>query len=174
MLNNPKFEASYCRLFSTDVVGIIGEDPATDAFFVAFYRLFLSDKNVSKFFANSDMAHQVDMLKRSLFQLTSCWVLGRPSSELVRLAELHRKLNISPDLLDIWLEALLETIAAADPEYDEATRLAWCWALAPGIFYMKSFLQGNFSAGKTHDSHGDSPVWQSGAMDPAGPRVNPL
>jgi truncated hemoglobin YjbI len=172
MLSNPKFEASYCRLFSTEVVGIIGESPAIDTFFVEFYRLFLSDKNVSKFFANSDMTHQIGMLKRSLFQLTSCWVLGKPSSELVRLAELHSKLKISPDLLDIWLEALLDTIAAADPEYDEATRLAWCWALAPGIFYMKSFLQGNVLPGKPHDSPRGSPVWHSGVMDPAGSRVN--
>lgn len=172
MLNNPEFEASYCRLFSTDIVGIIGEDPATDAFFIEFYRRFLSHKSVSKLFANTDMAHQIAMLKHSLFQLTSCCVLGRPSSELVRLAELHRKLGVSPDLLDKWFEALLETIAAADPEYDEVTRLAWCWALAPGIFYLKSFVQGNSAPGGIHDIGRGSPVWRSGTMDPVGPRVD--
>ena len=172
MLENPKFEASYCRLFFTDIVGIMGEDPAIDAFFVQFYKRFLRDESVAKLFANTDMDHQIGMLKHSLFQLTSCCVLGKPSAELVRLAEVHRKLGISPEFLDKWLEALLDTIAIADPEYDEATRLAWCWALAPGIFYLKSVMREDSGAEEVYEGINVAPVWRSGAMDRAGPGIS--
>ena len=109
------------------------------------------------------------MLPSSLFQLTSCAVLGRPSHGLIRLAEIHKRLGIRPVLLDQWFEALLQTVARNDPDFDDATRLAWCWTIAPGIFFVKSFLEGNA------DRHGDPaaalpPYWQSGAYDPSGPR----
>ena len=35
------------------------------------------------------------------------------------------------------MQALIDTAAEFDPEFEEATELAWCWALAPGIAYMR-------------------------------------
>ncbi len=169
-MDNPLFEASYCRVFHTDIVGIVGEDPAVDAFFEDFYHHFLQDEALARLFADTDMARQVSMLKNSLFQLTSCAVLGRPSDELVRLAGLHKRLGINPALLDKWFEALINTVADADPEYNEATRLAWCWAIAPGIFFMKSFLDGEAESTAPVDTAPPS-HWDSGAYDPSGPRA---
>jgi hypothetical protein len=53
------------------------------------------------------------------------------------LAEIHKVGGVSPGMFDVWMQALLHTVEALDPKFDELTELAWCWALAPGITYMK-------------------------------------
>ena len=77
------------------------------------------------------------MLKRSLFQLVAYYISGAATAELQRIRAVHRSLDIPASLFDTWLEVLLDTVARFDPEADETTRLAWCWALAPGITYMR-------------------------------------
>ncbi len=141
-LDNPWFEESYQRLFGSPVVGVVEDSPESDFFFREFYRRFLKNSDIAQLFQSTDMDHQAAMLKRSLFQLRSCSVLGKPSAELVKLAQLHERLDIGPEMLDEWFEALIDTVRFSDPLADEATALAWCWAVAPGIFFMKSFLHG--------------------------------
>ena len=141
-LPNPKFEASYGRLFGTDVgLGGVG-----DQFFTAFYERFLASPDVADLFQGTDMSAQVQMLKRSLFHLATFYITGEPSSELKRLAELHGKLKLGGGLFDDWLRALMETVKEFDPQADEATELAWAWALTPGITYMRMALPAQFSA----------------------------
>ena len=77
------------------------------------------------------------MLKKSLFQLVTYYVVGEPNAELERLAHVHDRLGIDASAFDTWMLALVETAAEFDDQWDEATRLAWCWALAPGIAYMR-------------------------------------
>ena len=139
MLANPRFEDSYARLFGPNV----SIDESSDAFFVEFYNQFLASPEIARRFANTDMARQIAMLKRSLFQLTSYYVTSSPSAELKRLAEFHRDLNITVEMFDAWLEALIQTVDAMDEEADEATLLAWAWALTPGITYMRIALTGD-------------------------------
>ena len=132
-LPNPLFEASYERLFG----GNIALGPETDAFFERFYEHFLRHEEVTRLFARTDMRKQVQMLKRSMLHLVSFYVIDEPNAELTRLASLHRALRIRPALLDQWLLALLETVRELDPQCDERTELAWCWAVTPGITYMR-------------------------------------
>ena len=132
-LPNPHFEASYARIFGQDV----GMDERADAFFASFYEHFLESPGIAKLFAGTNVARQVQMLKKSVFQLVSFYVVGQPTAELERLAALHNNLGLSPALFDTWMRALLDTAAQFDPEFDETTELAWCWALAPGIAYMQ-------------------------------------
>jgi len=132
-LENPRFEASYARLFGDD----IGMDARADLFFHAFYDRFLSNPEIADLFRSTDRERQVVMLKKSLFQLVTYYVVGEPNAELDRLAAVHDRLGIDPNAFDRWMEALLDTAACFDDEWDEATRLAWCWALAPGIAYMR-------------------------------------
>jgi hypothetical protein len=77
------------------------------------------------------------MLKKSLFQLVTYYVVGEPNAELDRLAAIHDRLGIGANAFDVWMEALVDTAEKFDAQWDEATRLAWCWALAPGIAYMR-------------------------------------
>ena len=139
-MDNPRFVASYCRLFQTDKVGVLGDVDATRHFFRQFYQRFLRNPDIAALFAGTDMERQVDMLKRSLFHLVDCMDQGKPSRELVRLGMIHRQLGITTQALDEWMAALVETVEFIDPLCDEATRLAWCWAVSPGIFYLKSQL----------------------------------
>ncbi len=161
-IDNPEFEASYCRVFNTPVVGVIGDDEHAKAFFDHFYDRLLKQEGIDQFFAGIDMNRQKDMLRNSLFELTSCWTLGHPSASLVRIAEAHERFNIDTAILDVWLETLLETVRVMDPDYDETVRLAWMSALGPGMFFMKSFLT---NRPKLSDS--EKPPWYSGAFDPS-------
>ena len=132
-LDNPRFRESYERLFGVGVT--MGE--SADRFFERFYDLFLEDPEVAELFASTDMQRQVQMLKKSLFQLVTFYVINEPSAELDRLAEIHKVVGVSPGMFDTWMQALLNTVEALDPEFDQLTALAWCWALAPGMTYMK-------------------------------------
>lgn len=135
-LPNPRFEESYARIFGHGV----SMDEGADDFFHTFYDKFLEDRDIAVLFADTDLKRQVTMLKKSLFQLVSYYVVGEPTAELDRLALLHKKLGIAPEAFDVWMQALIDTAAEYDDSFDEATRLAWCWALAPGIAYMRLVL----------------------------------
>ena len=132
-LPNPHFEASYARIFGQDV----GMDERADEFFTAFYHRFLNEPGIADMFAGTNIVRQVQMLKKSVFQLVSFYVVNAPTSEMERLAILHQRLGLSGDLFDAWMRALLDTVRDYDPQYDELTEIAWCWALAPGIAYMR-------------------------------------
>lgn len=86
------------------------------------------------------MEQQTRMLRKSLFQLIACYLFDAPSADLQRLALLHKRLGITSAMLDSWLLALLETVEQHDPMYNTEVRLAWCWALTPGITFMKHSL----------------------------------
>ena len=137
-LPNPRFEDSYARLFGPGV----SIDESADPFFAEFYERFLVAPGVAERFATTDMTRQIAMMKRSLFHLVSYYVTNSPSSELERLAELHKNLHVSAEMFDDWLEALISTVEVFDRKADEATLLAWCWALSPGMTYMRMALNG--------------------------------
>lgn len=132
-LPNPRFEDSYARIFGSD----IGMDERADEFFRAFYDRFLQDPSIAAMFENADRERQVVMLKKSLFQLVTYYVVGEPNAELDRLAAVHDRLGVDPNAFDVWMQSLVDTAEEFDREWCEATRLAWCWALAPGIAYMR-------------------------------------
>ena len=135
-LPNPRFESSYRRLFGDGVA--MGD--RSEAFFSAFYRRFLANSEIAELFEHVDMDRQAEMLRRSLFTLASFYVLDDASPELRRLAEVHERLGLRPHLFDFWLQCLLDTVKEFDPCCDEATLLAWGWALAPGITYIRIVL----------------------------------
>ena len=133
-LANPRFDASYERLFGPNVA--LGPD--ADRFFTRFYELFLARPGVAPFFAATDFDRQIGMMKRSLVQLAAYHVLGEESEALRRLAEVHHALGIPDALFDEWLASLVATVKEFDPECDEATEIAWCWAMTPGLTYMRN------------------------------------
>jgi len=132
---NPLFDASYVRLFGANV---IPDDSATP-FFADFYRNFLAAPDVSDMFRETDMTRQVAMLRRSFFHLAAFYVSSEASAELERLAIIHARLGIGKAHYDQWLNALVATVREHDPACDPATELAWRWAMAPGLTYIKMF-----------------------------------
>jgi hemoglobin-like flavoprotein len=128
-----RFEASFSRIFGNQV----GITLAGEAFFFRFYEIFLVSPRVRMMFAKTDMARQVTMLRHSMYELLTFYVTGTLTESLRHVAHVHQHLAISPDLYDRWLDALIETVAEFDPEFDELIEDAWRLALTPGITYMK-------------------------------------
>jgi hemoglobin-like flavoprotein len=143
-MDNPLFEASYARLFGTG----IATSPAADGFFQAFYRRFLVDPEIQDLFSETNMTRQASMLRKSFFHLAGFYVTHLPSGELARLAHMHYRLGVAAAHYDYWLDCLVATVAEFDPQCDLATELAWRWALAPGITFMKlyAYWQGSPAA----------------------------
>ncbi|NOG61522.1 MAG: globin [Proteobacteria bacterium] len=56
------------------------------------------------------------------------------------IAKLHSKaeLDIRPELYDIWLDTLMETVSIIDTNYDKKIDNAWKKVMNYGIEYMKS------------------------------------
>ena len=133
MSDNPLFDASYNRVFGSGV-GLSG---SATPFFESFYRHFLEDQRIADAFSQTDMNRQVSMLRKSFFHLVAFYVSHEPSAELERIAVIHNRLGISSNFYDLWLDALVKSVAEFDPQFDQATELAWCWALSPGITYMR-------------------------------------
>lgn len=133
MSGNPLFDESFARIFGDGV----GLSDASTPFFEAFYRHFLQDPQIADAFSQTDMSRQVSMLRKSFFHLVAFYVSHEPSAELARIARIHQRIGIEGSFYELWLDALVDAVREFDPDCDQATELAWRWALAPGITYMR-------------------------------------
>lgn len=126
------FDASYERVMRTTRSG--------RTFIRAFYERFIdASPLVRAKFAGTDMSRQIGMLEKSLHYVA--YLFGSPEiySYVERIARLHsrRDKDIPPELYDLWLEKLIETVAEFDEAFDADVELAWRLSLARGIAYMK-------------------------------------
>ena len=115
---------------------------ATPTFFANFYDRFIrAHPEVAAKFARTDMRKQQWVLQASLHMIMLA-SQGNGASQvyLARVAERHsrRHLDIPPEMYDLWLQCLVETVAEIDPRFNEDVRLAWRRVMASGISYMKS------------------------------------
>jgi hemoglobin-like flavoprotein len=106
-----------------------------------FYAAFLaSSDEVAKKFEHTNLKKQARMLKISLYIMMMTGHDAGPAAQLEQLAQRHSRaeLDIRPELYDIWLDRLLQTVREVDPKFDAPTEAAWRRALQPGIDFMKS------------------------------------
>ncbi|RDE25044.1 globin [Motiliproteus coralliicola] len=111
-----------------------------EPFFESFYNRYLqTDQRVAEVFANTDMARQQKMLEKSFYRLLIFYATNSADDYIEQIAVLHNRhhLNITPDLYDLWLQALIETVSEYDTEFDDSIELAWRLVLSTGITYMK-------------------------------------
>ena len=73
-------------------------------------------------------------------------VMKSPEDEKARLAlqrigdsHSRRKLDIRPDLYEVWLDSLCQTVQRLDPEFNDALEVAWRDKMRPGIEFITSF-----------------------------------
>ncbi len=114
---------------------------AEPTFFDDFYHVFLnSSPQVRAKFANTNMPAQKLLLRQGILNLVM-YARGMSDSKLRAIGESHSRahLDIRPELYDLWLNALLQTIAQHDPEHNEQTRQAWVEVLNKGIAVIKSY-----------------------------------
>ena len=117
---------------------------ADEAFLQDFYDRFLaSSEEVRAKFSGTDMAAQKRVLADSLFLLAVA-VQGQSTSpswkQMGRIAERHSRsgMDIRPELYDLWLDCLMQAVAAHDPQYSPEIDLAWRSVLGEGIAFLRS------------------------------------
>ncbi len=118
------------------------ENPKPPGFLHRFYEIFLSSsEEVAAKFKNTDFERQTRVLKASLYyMMLSCNGSPAAMAHLQRLARLHsrKQLDIRPELYDLWLTSLLQTVREYDPRFGQQTEVAWRHVLGYGIAFMKS------------------------------------
>ena len=132
------FEAEILETFN----GSLERCQADPHFLSLFYQKFvISNSEVREKFSNTNMEHQKMMLHASLYMI----MLATQDNEaatvyLDRVAKRHSKteLNIRPELYDIWLETLINTVAEVDPMFTNQIETAWRNVMTYGIEYMLS------------------------------------
>ena len=110
-------------------------------FLSRFYTLFLaSSDTVAKKFEHTDLRKQARVLKTSLYIMMSVCGASEQIVHLEPLAKLHSRaeLDIKPELYDLWLDRLVQTVKEFDPMFSLEIDAAWRRVLQPGIKFMKS------------------------------------
>ena len=131
--------ADFVEIFSTSFQRV-SEQKTQGAFFHQFYESFLgSSEQIAEKFKNTDIERQKEMLRVSLLEMLAFSTSHKSSVHMDMLAAIHSKAdkNITPEMYDAWLKAILETVEQVDPEYDDNVALAWKIVLTPGIVFMK-------------------------------------
>ncbi len=128
------------RIFDESYERVLKIQQDDKSFFESFYKRFIDiDDRVAKHFSNTDMEKQQRMLEKSFYRLVVFYATNYADDYLEQVALKHSKLalNIPPDLYDIWLDVLIDTVRSFDPHFDENIELAWRLVLSTGITYMK-------------------------------------
>lgn len=115
----------------------------TGTFIDDFYTEFLgSSPVVAEKFKNTDMEQQKRLLDQGIRHLILFY--HEPSAitaaKMTGLGESHAKsaLDIGADLYELWLAALLKTVADNDPKFDAELEAAWREVANHGIAVMLS------------------------------------
>ncbi len=113
---------------------------ASPGFFDDFYASFLaSSPAIQAKFVKTDMAAQKHLLRAGILNLVM-FARGMPDTKLRALGKSHSReqLDIRPELYDLWLAALLKTIAQHDSKLEQQDIQAWRAVLNKGIDVIKS------------------------------------
>ena len=113
---------------------------ASLGFFDDFYQRFLASSPVIRAkFAATDMLAQKHLLRAGILNLV-LHARGMSDSKLRALGQSHSRegFDIRPELYDLWLDALLQTVAEHDREVRAEDLTAWREVLGKGIALIKS------------------------------------
>ena len=109
-----------------------------DDFIAEFYQHFsVSSVEITQLFGDTDMEKQKNMLKSSFEHLVRFHHSRNASDELLRLAQLHRDMQVTDEMYAAWMESLIKAVNVIDYECNDEIELAWRIVLAPGIEFMK-------------------------------------
>jgi hemoglobin-like flavoprotein len=102
---------------------------ADPSFFQRFYaRFVLSDEEVMKLFAGTDMRRQESVLRSSLYlvlRAASGFEDGLAHLEDVSRTHSAKGYGVRAEHYDHWISSLLFVVRETDPRYDEAIGHAW-------------------------------------------------
>lgn len=133
---------NYDEVFKASFARAVGTGSYNEEFIRRFYEIFMSQsEEVAGLFTRTNMASQKTMLHDSLHLMAEFFFERRVTPQLERLAFVHSRaaVDIRPELYELWLSALSETVAEFDPEYSREIDLAWRLVLSPGVAFMQYF-----------------------------------
>lgn len=131
---------NYLEIFTDSFHRVIDAEVDDVGFFATFYDAFVSDSaEAAEKFRNVDMQKQQEHLRKSLDHMVFFSIDRQATEEMLRIAAIHSKSgnDIRPELYERWLDSLVRTVRAFDPEFDDEVETAWRVVLAPGISYMQ-------------------------------------
>lgn len=107
-----------------------------------FYTRFVAaSPEAAEKFRRVDMQKQQRMLRASLYMMIAA-AQGRSDgvAHLNQIAAQHSRSDrdVRPELYDVWLESLLETVRECDPRVTPEVEAAWRSVLRHGIEFMKA------------------------------------
>jgi hemoglobin-like flavoprotein len=115
---------------------------AVPGFLDTFYDKFIaSSPKIKEKFADTDFVRQKRALRASLhLMLLAAEDDQAPERYLKDLAVRHgrHQLNVGAELYDLWLDSLLATAKACDPEFTADVEDAWEKVMMVGIGYLLS------------------------------------
>lgn len=107
-----------------------------------FYARFMTaSPAAAEKFRGVDMRKQQRMLRGSLYMMLSA-AHGKSDGleHLDQIARQHSRSDrdIGPELYDVWLDSLIETVRESDPRATPEVEAAWRAVLRAGIEFMKA------------------------------------
>jgi hemoglobin-like flavoprotein len=112
------------------------------SFIKDFYDRFTgTSAEIREKFRDTDFARQHRAMADSL-RVMAMAVQGGPDNlarhAMKRLAARHGEMHIGAAMYDVWLDCMLQTARAHDPQFSPAVESAWRETLAPAIEYMRA------------------------------------
>ena len=118
---------------------------ASEGFYDTFYDTFLAkSEEIPPMFADTDFLRQKQMIRMSVRMMVR---LGSgeegPKVAVRNLGESHsqERHNVRPELYELWLDALCESIAQHDPQYSAELEQQWRDTMQVGIEKMISMYE---------------------------------
>jgi hemoglobin-like flavoprotein len=115
---------------------------ANAAFLDRFYRLLTSSsEEIAEKFRHTDFDRQKAALKTALFVLLFAhqWnVAGDAYLQGVARRHSRKDLDVRPELYDVWIDCLVQTVAEFDPSFGSQVEDAWRQVVGPGIAFLKT------------------------------------
>ncbi len=107
-----------------------------------FYDIFLnSSPEIAPLFAKTDFKQQRKLLRATVYIMVTRDVSdpkGHETLERIGHSHARAKLDIRPELYDLWLDSLCETVKGMDSEWTPALEQSWRDHMAPGIALITS------------------------------------
>ncbi|MDX8395898.1 MAG: globin domain-containing protein [Mariprofundaceae bacterium] len=112
------------------------------SFVTAFYaKLMDTHHDIRKYFEGADMEAQTDNLARAIIMSFMFVDQDQHAATqcLNKVRESHDRhhLNIAPELYDVWLRCLIETVSFCDPDADSALLEDWHSVMTISIEHVR-------------------------------------
>jgi len=106
-----------------------------------YVRLMAASSDIRKKFEGVDMVEQTSLLSHSIVMsflfIDKNQQVAKKCLDDVRKTHARNNLNIKPELYDIWLECLLETVSLCDPHANDTLLSDWHDVMSVAINHIR-------------------------------------